>query len=103
MPALTCSEIRAEVKKPSAITTAKMSGTACSPLKIDGMTWYQRKICTSRGMLRKSSVHALPSHTSPLTGVVRKMPMIEPTTRATASDSTDTRSVHPQADIIQLR
>jgi hypothetical protein len=65
------------------------------------MTWYQRKIWTSSGMLRKSSVHALPIHTSAFTGVVRKMPMIEPTASATARERPDTRSVQPHADIIQ--
>ena len=32
MPAFTCSEMRADVKKPSAMTTAMKSGTACSGL-----------------------------------------------------------------------
>jgi hypothetical protein len=38
IPAFTCSAMRADVKKPSAITTAMKSGTDWSPLKIDGMT-----------------------------------------------------------------
>ena len=67
------------------------------------MTWYQRKIWTSSGMLRNSSVQALPMKTSGLLGVVRRMPISEPTTSATISDSTATDSVQPQADIIQCR
>ncbi len=65
------------------------------------MTWYQRKICTSSGMLRNSSVHALPSSTSHLFGAVRRMPISEPTTSATTSAHSATESVQPQADIIQ--
>ena len=103
MPALTCSEMRAEVKKPSAKTTRMKLGNACSGLKIDGMTWYQRKIWTSSGMLRNSSVQALPSRTNHLFGVVRRMPISEPTTSATMRASTATDSVQPQADSIQSR
>src|SRR5260221_14042515 len=103
MPAFTCSAIRADVKKPSAITTAMKSGTLCSGFQIDGMTWYQRKICTSSGMFRKSSVHALPIHTNALTGGVRRMPISEPTVSATTSEHPETRSVQPHADIIQWK
>ena len=67
------------------------------------MTWYQRKIWTSSGMLRNSSVQALPISTSGLLGVVRRIPISEPTTSATISASTATDSVQPQADIIQCR
>ena len=103
MPARTCSEIRAEVKKPIANTTSTKLGTARSDRKIDGMTWYQRKIWTSSGMLRNISVQALPMKTSALLGVVRRMPMIEPTSRATIRASAATASVQPQAVIIQCR
>ena len=102
MPARTCSEIRAEVKKPSAKTTRTKLGTLRSERKIDGMTWYQRKIWTRSGMLRKSSVQALPSSTSGLLGVVRRIPISEPTTRATMSDAPATER-QPHADIIQRR
>ena len=54
-------------------------------------------------MLRNSSVHALPSATKHLFGVVRRMPISEPTTSATISASTATDSVQPQADIIHSR
>ena len=103
MPARTCSAIRAEVKKPSAKTTSTKLGTLRSDRKIDGMTWYQRKIWTSSGMLRKSSVQALPMKTSGLLGVVRRMPISEPTMRATMSASTATDIVQPHADIIHCR
>ena len=53
-------------------------------------------------MLRNSSVQALPIATNQrLFGVVRRMPISEPTTSATISASTATDSVQPQADIIQ--
>ena len=67
------------------------------------MTWYQRKIWTSSGMLRKSSVHALPISTSHLFGTVRRMPISEPTTSATTSEHAATASVQPHADIIQSK
>jgi hypothetical protein len=38
MPALTCSDMRADVKKPSAMTTAMKLGTCCSAGKNEGMT-----------------------------------------------------------------
>src|SRR5450432_4201878 len=103
MPAFTCSEIRDEVKKPIAKTTSTKLGTARNERKIDGMTWYQRKICTSSGMLRNISVQALPMKTRPLLGVVRRIPINEPTTSATTSESAATESVQPQAVIIQCR
>jgi hypothetical protein len=53
-------------------------------------------------MLRKSSVQALPSSTSGLLGVVRRIPISEPTTRATMSDAPATER-QPHADIIQRR
>jgi hypothetical protein len=68
-----------------------------------GSTWYQRKICTSSGMLRNSSVHALPMNTSRLSGVVRRMPISEPTAMATTRASAATDSVQPQAENSQLR
>ena len=95
--------MRAEVKKPSANTTRMKLGTPRSVVKIDGTTWYQRKIWTSSGMLRNSSVQALPSATSHLFGVVRRMPISEPTSSATTSAHTATESVQPQADNIQSR
>ncbi len=67
------------------------------------MTWYQRKIWTSSGMLRNSSVHALPIQTNALTGVVRRMPISEPTVSATTSEHAETSSVQPHADIIQRK
>jgi hypothetical protein len=104
MPARTCSAMRALVKKPSANTTRMKLGTPLQRLmKIDGSTWYQRKICTSSGMLRNSSVQALPMNTSRLSGAVRRMPISEPTASATTSASTATLSVQPQADISQSR
>ena len=103
MPAFTCSLIRALVKKPSANTTSRKLGTPCSGLNSDGSTWYQRKICTSSGMLRKSSVHASPMKTRRLSGTVRKMPMSEPTSNATPIASSATLSVQPQAESIQSR
>ena len=103
IPALTCSEMRALVKKPSANTTRMKLGTPCSGLKIAGSTWYQRKICTSSGMLRNSSVQALPMNTSRLSGAVRRMPISEPTASATMSARMATLSVQPQADNNQLR
>ncbi|MNT97389.1 hypothetical protein D3C72_2397070 [compost metagenome] len=54
-------------------------------------------------MLRNSSVHTLPITTSARLGVVRKMPMTEPTTSATTRASTATLSVQPQADSSQSR
>ena len=42
-------------------------------------------------------------HDQRLFGVVRRMPISEPTTSATTSASTATASVQPQADIIQCR
>src|ERR1700712_2854201 len=99
MPARTCSEMRDEVKKPSAKTTSTKLGMARSERKIDGTTWYQRKIWTSSGMLRKNWVQALPNMTAPLLGSVRMMPMMEPTTSASTSESTATEHVQPQADI----
>jgi len=66
-----------------------------------GMTWYQRKICTSSGMLRNSSTQALPRRTSHgLSGSVRMMPTSEPSTRATISASSATDTVQPQAESI---
>ena len=54
-------------------------------------------------MLRNSSVQALPMKTSALLGVVRRMPITEPTTRATMSERAATDMVQPQAVIIQCR
>ena len=103
MPAFTCSETRAEVKKPSANTTRMKLGTLRSERKMPGITWYQRKTWTRSGMLRKSSVQASAKNASPLCGTVRRMPTSEPTTRATTRASTATESVHPHADIIHSR
>src|SRR5438270_12537139 len=98
MPALTCSAIRAEVKKPSANTTSTKLGIARSDRKIVGITWYQRKIWTSSGMLRNSSVQPLPSATNHLFGVVRKMPISEPTKSAPINARIDNDSVQLHAD-----
>ena len=68
-----------------------------------GITWYQRKTCTSSGMLRNSSVQAFPSQTSHLFGTVRRMPISEPTLSATTQAHTATDSVQPQADINHSR
>jgi hypothetical protein len=54
-------------------------------------------------MLRNSSVQTLPMPTSHLLGVVRRMPISEPTPSATASASSATDSVQPQAESIQSR
>ena len=100
----TCSEIRAEVKKPSAKTTSTKLGTPRSDRKIDGMTWYQRKICTSSGMLRNSSVQALPIADQRL---ARRRAQ---DAHQRADDQRDDQrqharpsSVQPHADIIQFR
>ncbi len=97
MPALTCSPIRAEVKRPMATITSTADGTACSTGKICGSTWYQRKSCTISGMLRNSSVQTSPNRASFLFGTVRRMPISEPATSATSRPATDTYSVQPQA------
>jgi hypothetical protein len=69
-----------------------------------GMTWYQRKICTSSGMLRNNSTHALPNRTSHgLSGSVRMMPISEPSTSATTSASSATDTVQPQAESIHCQ
>ena len=78
-------------------------GTSFSGGISEGTTWYQMKIWTSSGMLRKSSVQALPRKLSPLLGTVRKMPIREPTHSATTRASTATLSVQPQAEIIQSK
>jgi hypothetical protein len=70
-------------------------------LKIDGMTWYQRKICSAADVA-KSSVHALPIQTNALTGRTQDA-ISEPMNSATTSEHPETRSVQPQADIIQLK
>src|SRR5437016_914662 len=103
MPALTCSEMRAEVKKPSAKTTSMKLGTARSERKSDGSTWYQRNTWTSSGTLRNSSVHEVANKTSVLFGTVRRMPMAEPTSSATTSARTATDSVQPQAEKIHCK
>ena len=54
-------------------------------------------------MFRNNSVQPLPNHTSGLLGVVRKIPISEPTSRATTSASSATESVQPQAESIQSR
>ena len=83
--------------------TSRKLGTPCNTGKMAGMTWYQRTIWTSSGMLRNSSVHALPSNTRPRFGVVRRMPISEPNTSATARLSSETEMVHPHAESIQSR
>ena len=55
-------------------------------------------------MLRNSSTQALPKRTSQgLSGSVRIVPMIEPTTSASTRPQTDTDSVQPQADSIHCQ
>ena len=51
MPARTCSEIRAEVNRPRAATTSRKLGIPCNTGIREGMTWYQRTIWTSSGMM----------------------------------------------------
>ena len=73
--------------------------------------WHQgrhhvvpQKICTSNGMLRNSSTHALPSRvTMGLLGNVRNVPISEPMTNASNKASSDTDTVQPQTDSIQSR
>ena len=104
MPERTCSAIRADVKNPSAKTTSRKLGTAFIGGISAGITWYQRKICTSSGILRNSSTQALPKRTHQgLSGSVRNMPMMKPATSAISSASRDTDTVQPQADIIHCR
>ncbi len=96
--------MRAEVKKPSASTTSTKGDRLFMGGIRAGATWYHKKICTSSGMLRNSSTHALPKRTSQgLLGKVRITPMMEPTTSATSSAVSDTPTVQPQALKIQLR
>ena len=101
MPARTCSAIRAEVKKPSANTTSTKPGTCWNGGNIVGTTKYQRKICTSSGMLRNSSTQTLARRTSHgLFGSVRKVPISAPSDTATTQEQPATDSVQPQASII---
>src|SRR5690606_15238181 len=100
----TCSAIRAEVKKPSAKTTSTKPETDFIAGKMDGTTWYQIKICTSNGILRKNSTHALPKRTvQGRFSKVRKVPITTPTASASSSAKMDTETVQPQADSIQSR
>ena len=69
-----------------------------------GNTWYHRKMCTSSGMLRKNSTHALPRRTvHGLWGKVRSVPTTAPTIKAITSDNSETEIVQPQADSSQSR
>ena len=71
---------------------------------MDGITWYHRKMCTSSGILRKYSTQALPRRTvQGRPSSVRSVPITDPTTSATISDSRETDTVQPQADSIQSR
>jgi hypothetical protein len=66
-----------------------------------GTTKYQRKICTSSGMLRNSSTQTLARRTSQgLFGSVRKVPMMPPSDTATTQEQPATASVQLQASII---
>ena len=104
MPERTCSAIRAEVKKPRASTTSTKPETDFIAGNSEGTTWYQRKICTSRGMLRKNSTHALPKRTTHgWSGKVRNVPITIPAANASSSASNETEMVQPQADNIQSR
>ena len=103
MPARTCSATRDEVKKPRASTTSRKLGTLLRMGNMAGTTWYQRKICTSSGMLRKSSTQALPRRTSQGFGVVRSVPTTEPSTKATTQAQAATERVQPHADMSHSR
>ena len=104
IPERTCSAMRAEVKNPRASTTNTKPETDLSAGKIAGTTWYHRKICTSSGILRKNSTHALPKRTAHLLlGRVRSTPIIMPLANASSRANTDTDTVQPQADSIQSR
>lgn len=104
MPERTCSAMRAEVKKPSANTTSTKPGTSRMAGNMVGTTWYHRKICTSSGMLRNSSTHALPRRTTMgRSGRVRSVPTRMPITSASNRASSETDTVQPQADSIQSR
>ena len=69
-----------------------------------GTTWYHKKICTSNGMLRKNSTHALPKRTAHLlSGSVRMVPITMPATKASTKASNATDTVQPHADSIQSK
>ena len=69
-----------------------------------GSTKYHRNICTSSGMLRNNSTHALPNRTSQgLSGKVRRVPIIEPITSASSSADKETDTVQPHAWSIHCR
>ncbi|MNY39085.1 hypothetical protein D3C86_1737520 [compost metagenome] len=92
------------MKKPKASTTSTKPGTDFIAGTKAGTTWYQRKIWTSNGTLRNSSTQALPKRTSHgLSGSVRSTPITPPATNANINASSDTDTVHPQADSIQSR
>jgi len=59
-----------------------------------GITKYQRNICTSSGMFRKSSTQALPSRTIHGLSVVRIVPISAPTVIAMTQAIAETASVH---------
>ena len=104
MPERTCSATRAEVKKPRARITRTSGGTDAMKGNTAGTTKYQRKTCTSKGMLRNTSTQTLPRRDSQgLSGKVRKVPISKPKTKATTKAPSDTVRVQPQADKIQLR
>ena len=69
-----------------------------------GSTKYHKKICTSSGILRNNSTQALPNRTSHgLSGKVRRVPTIEPTTNASSSALSETDTVQPHACSIHCR
>src|SRR5450830_1395921 len=104
MPARTSSAIRAEVKKPKANTTSTKPGSCCIGGNTLGATKYQRKICTSNGILRKNSTHTFTKRTSQgLLGSVRSIPSRKPATMATTHELAATDTVQPHAFIIHCR
>ena len=89
------------MKKPRPKTTSTKPGTCWNAGINLGTTKYHRKICTSSGMLRKSSTQALASRTSQgLLGKVRSVPTRAPTTIATSQEVPATASVQRQASSI---
>jgi hypothetical protein len=111
MPARTCSATRAEVNRPrqrTAETNCAFAGSvwtiqALSGGMNSGTTKYQRNICTSSGMLRKSSTQPLPSRTSHGCCVVRIVPTTEPVMSAMTHAQPDTASVHHRPEISRSR
>jgi hypothetical protein len=103
MPARTCSEMRAEVKKPSASATSTKLG-----IELQRREERRHHVVPEEDLHQQRDVAEQlgPGVAQPdqrLLGVVRKMPISEPTTSATTRASSATDSVQPQADNIQCR